>query len=194
LEQRWQGGCRNAKQLWREVRDRGYPGGYKRVHQWRQRQRLLDARTAEGHEASLEACSLSSYCKGFSSRQLVWLLVHDTERLRAEEQEVLARLCKREPLIEQLRKLAQDFHGLFKNKCPEALNAWFRNVAETALEDFKSFAMSLRREQDGLMAAISLPWSNGRLEGTVTKIKLIKRSMYGRGSFELLRRRILLAA
>lgn len=106
---------------------------------------------------------------------------------------MLARLYEREPLIGQLRKLAQGFHGLFKNKCPEALNAWFHKVAETALEDLKTFATSLRREQDGLTAAIALPWSNGRVEGTVTKIKLIKRSMYGRGSFELLRKRILLA-
>jgi transposase len=193
LEKRWREGCRNAKQLWREVRERGYPGGYKRVHQWRQRQRLLDARAAQGEPAVLAAYSVSSYRKGFSSRQLVWLLVHDTERLSAEEQEVLSRLCKQEPLIEQIRNLAQGFRALFKNKRPEALNAWFQGVAETALEDLKTFAVSLKREQDGLIAAIALPWSNGRLEGTVTKVKLIKRSMFGRGSFDLLRKRILLA-
>jgi transposase len=190
LEQRWQEGCRNAKQLWREVR---YPGGYKRVHQWRQRQRLQDARAAEGDTTPLKARSLSSYRKGFASRQLVWLLVHDAERLSTEEQEVLGRLSQQEPLIGQIRDLAQEFRNLFKNKCPEALDAWFHKVAETALEDLKTFATSLRREQDGLTAAIALPWSNGRIEGTVTKIKLIKRSMFGRGSFELLRKRILLA-
>jgi transposase len=67
--------------------------------------------------------------------------------------------------------------------------AWFQAVAETTRTFF-----SLGREQDGWMAAIVLPWSNGRLEGTVTKVKLIKRSMFGRGSFDLLRKRILLAA
>jgi transposase len=194
LEKRWREGCHNAKQLWREVCERGYPGGYKPVHQWRQRQRLLDAQVAQGDIAAVEASSSSSYRKGFSSRQLVWLLVHEAKRLSTEEQEVFAKLCKQEPLIEQIRNLAQDFRDLFKNKCPEALNAWFQAVAETTLEDLKTFATSLRREQEGLMAAIVLPWSNGRLEGTVTKVKLIKRSMFGRGSFDLLRKRILLAA
>lgn len=135
----------------------------KRVHQWRQRQRLLSARVAQGDVAAVEACSFSSYRKGFSSRQLVWLLVYEAERLSAEEQEVFARLRKQEPLIEHIRNLAQDFRDLFKNKCPEALNAWFQAVAETTLEDLKTFATSLRREQEGLIAAIVLPWSNGRL-------------------------------
>lgn len=76
---------------------------------------------------------------------------------------MFARLRKQEPLIEHIRNLAQDFRDLFKNKCPEALNAWFQAVAETTLEDLKTFATSLRREQEGLIAAIVLPWSNGRL-------------------------------
>lgn len=58
----------------------------------------------------------------------------------------------------------------------------------------RSFAVGLTRERAALLAAVTMPWSNGPTEGVVNKIKLVKRQMYGRGSFELLRRRILLAA
>ncbi len=57
----------------------------------------------------------------------------------------------------------------------------------------RSFAVGFTWEQAALLAAVTLPWSNGPTEGVVNKIKLVKRQMYGRESFELLRRRVLLA-
>jgi transposase len=58
----------------------------------------------------------------------------------------------------------------------------------------RGFAIGLRRDWAAVSAALELPWSNGQTEGQVNKLKLLKRQMYGRASFELLRRRCLLAA
>lgn len=68
---RWQDGCRNAKQLWREVCALGYPGGYKRVHQSRQRQRLIDQAQVAPNSAGLPG----RLKQGFAPQQLVWLLL-----------------------------------------------------------------------------------------------------------------------
>jgi transposase len=67
-------------------------------------------------------------------------------------------------------------------------------VAKSDFKNLQTFTWPLQRNQDALAAAIKLPWSNGATEGVVTKIKLVKRQMYGRGSFGLLRKRVLLAA
>jgi transposase len=58
----------------------------------------------------------------------------------------------------------------------------------------ETFAAGLDQDGAAVRAALTMPWSSGQAEGQITKLKLIKRQMYGRGSFELLRRRILLAA
>jgi len=190
LQRRWDEGCRNAKQLWREVCALGYPGGYKRVHQWRQRQRLMDQAQVASNSAGLPG----RLKQGFAPQQLVWLLLLEVERLSEAETYVLEELCKRESALGELRRLAQNFLCLFRKEHADGLDNWFQAVAKSDLKDLQTFAWSLQRDQDALAAAIKLPWSNGPTEGVVTKIKLVKRQMYGRGSFELLRRRVLLAA
>ncbi len=193
LNQRWDEGCRNAMQLWREVKERGYPGCYKRVHQWRQKQWLLEDTKVSKTPTTLVTLPLRQVRQSFAPRQLAWLLMHPSERLSAEEKAVLNDLINRNPAIGTARNLAQGFRQLFGDKKPEQLEAWFEAVRESGLDDLRTFALSLARERDALTAAILLPWSNGPTEGVVTKLKLIKRSMYGRGSFDLLRKRVLLA-
>ncbi|NOJ96290.1 transposase, partial [Corallococcus coralloides] len=56
------------------------------------------------------------------------------------------------------------------------------------------FAQGLEQDGDAVRAALATPWSNAQSEGQITKLKLLKRQMYGRASFDLLRRRALLAA
>jgi hypothetical protein len=168
----------------------GYPGGYKRVHQWRQRQRLMDQAQVVSNSAGLPG----RLKLGFAPQQLVWLLLLEVERLSGEEAYALDKLCKKETAIGKLRCFAQKFLRLFRQGHTNSLDDWFREVEKSPFHDLQTFAFSLRREQDALTAAISLPWSNGPTEGVVTKIKLVKRQMYGRGSFELLRKRVLLPA
>ncbi len=58
----------------------------------------------------------------------------------------------------------------------------------------ETFAAGLEQNGDAVRAALTTPWSNGQAEGQITQLKLLKRQMYGRAGFDLLRRRVLLAA
>jgi transposase len=56
-----------------------------------------------------------------------------------------------------------------------------------------SFAAGIRADRDAAAAAIVEPWSNGQTEGQITKLKLVKRMMYGRGKLDLLEARLMAA-
>ena len=74
------------------------------------------------------------------------------------------------------------------------LDTWLKAARENEFQDVRTFAVGLTRERAALLAAVTMPWSNWPTEGVVNRIELVKRQMYGRGSFEPLRKRVLLAA
>jgi transposase len=77
---------------------------------------------------------------------------------------------------------------------PEALDLWLSGCLSSGVSEFETFATGLRREFAAIHAALELPYSNGPVEGQVTRLKQIRRAMYGRGNFDLLRQRLLAAA
>ncbi|MER5373408.1 transposase [Streptomyces sp. NPDC002553] len=68
---------------------------------------------------------------------------------------------------------------------------WIRQAEHDAPKSMKGFAGFLRQDLDAVTAGLTLPWSSGAVEGNVNRVKTLKRAMYGRASFELLRTRIL---
>ncbi len=76
----------------------------------------------------------------------------------------------------------------------EALDGWLEKALTSGVKDFETFATGLKREQSGVEAALPLLYSNGQTEGQISKLELVKRQMYGRASFEMLRQRVLRAA
>jgi transposase len=75
-----------------------------------------------------------------------------------------------------------------------ALEAWLADACTSGLRAVETFAAGLEQDGAAVRAALTTPWSNGQTEGQVTRLKLLKRQMYGRAGFDLLRRRTLLAA
>jgi hypothetical protein len=73
------------------------------------------------------------------------------------------------------------------------LKDWMSAVETSDLPALHAFVRGLRKDLDAVVAGLSLPYSNGPIEGTNTKFKLLKRQMYGRAGFALLRQRILLS-
>ena len=67
-------------------------------------------------------------------------------------------------------------------------------MGSTVPRELRNFAKGVKRDAAAIIGAISLPWSNGQTEGQVNRLKTLKRQMYGRGSFDLLRLRFLTAA
>jgi transposase len=74
------------------------------------------------------------------------------------------------------------------------LNTWLAEAGASGVPVIETFAAGLRADSGAISAALTTPWSNGQTEGQVNRLKLIKRQMFGHASFELLRRRVLLAA
>lgn len=127
-----------------------------------------------------------------ASSQLAWLLRQKIENLNEAERLVLNTLLDSTPQLKTAQTLAHQFQGLFTRKKIEEVEVWLKAAIESGLTEFKTFAIFLHREVITLKAAVTLPWSNGPVEGWVNKIKVIKRQMYGRASFDLLRKRVLL--
>jgi transposase len=200
LERRWAEGCRNGMQLWREVRERGYPGSRKLVARWVQQRRPAPAPTTptkyrtrarpvpDGGDQPTAAAGRRA-----SSRRLAWLLVRDPDRLTVPERAALAQMRQACRDVDAAYPLVREFVRMIRERTPEALAPWFATVAATAVPDLRTFAAGLRRDERAVVAALTLPWSNGQTEGHVNKLKVLRRQMYGRGSLDLLRRRLLAA-
>jgi transposase len=73
-----------------------------------------------------------------------------------------------------------------------ALDDWLAAVGADDQPELHSFATGIRQDKEAVLNGLTLPYSSGRVEGTVNKIKTVKRQMYGRAGFPLLRRRILM--
>src|SRR5262245_62704143 len=80
---------------------------------------------------------------------------------------------------------------MVRKQSGQPLTGWLAKAEGSAVPELRGFAQGVRQDEAAVAAAITEPWSNGPVEGQINRLKLIKRSMYGRGSLELLRRRVL---
>ena len=212
-------GCANSLQLYREIGAQGYDGcrsvvtNY--VTQLRQ-QTGLPAQT--GKHTTCQPKPLREHIP--APGQIRWWFLLPVERLSAKQQEHLARLCQRPGagvLTDQpdrkvppqneapevppkevdfalIYQLAQAFIALLHAHTDEGLTGWLAQVQKSAIPELLSFAGGIRRDEAAVRAGLRLQWSQGPVEGAVNRVKLIKRSMYGRANFDLLRARVLCAS
>ena len=110
------------------------------------------------------------------------------------DQHFTTRLLQISSSVCAARELALWFLALVRERRAGELEAWIAAVEKSGLSDLKNFAKGLLRDQEAVVAGLSLEWSNGQTEGQVNRLKLIKRQMYGRAGFPLLRARVLAAA
>ncbi len=196
LAKRWEEGCRVAMQLWREIREQGYPGAQGRVLQWARQRRREPAPTTPGRYVSSMRKKTSKNpsrkaARPLSSRRLAWMMVGDPEELSSAEQHALERAVETCADVAAIYPLVQRFAGMVRSREAGGFGGWLEESLSCGVKGFETFAMGLHREQPAVEAALSLPYSNGQTEGQVNRLKMIKRQMYGRASFGLLRRRFL---
>jgi transposase len=122
------------------------------------------------------------------------LLVWRQEQLPDEEWAYLQRLCEYEPTIARAYALAQEFAALARERNGQAFDEWLKSVATSGISELQRFASSWVEDRAAVEAALTLPWSTGQTEGQINKLKLLKRQMYGRAKFDLLRQRLLATA
>lgn len=103
------------------------------------------------------------------------------------------RLLEAAPEVQQALTELIVFRRLLHERETAALEPWLRVAEASAVREVRAFAAGVRRDQAAVQAALEYAWSSGRVEGQVTIIKLVKRQMYGRGNFDLLKRRVMRA-
>jgi transposase len=103
-------------------------------------------------------------------------------------------VCQAGTDLHQAYELTQEFVAMIKERKGSCLQDWMRRAEHSGLPALKGFARGLRRDYAAVAAALSSPWSQGQVEGQITRLKRLKRKMYGRAKFDLLRRRVLHAA
>jgi transposase len=119
--------------------------------------------------------------------------VQRAERLDEDETAYLQQLRAKHDHIETVCRLSQDFADLLRARQGDQLDAWIERVAASEIQ-LQRFATGLLADEAAVRAGLTMVWSNGQTEGHVNRLKLIKRTMYGRANFDLLRQRVLRAA
>jgi transposase len=119
-----------------------------------------------------------------------WITFKEEQRLDWQKK-YLAQLCEADQEIRETYELTTDFTTILRERQGERLDAWLQKVEEQGPPELKNFAQGLKRDYDAVKAGLTLEWSNGQTEGQVNRLKLLKRQMYGRGRFDLLRKRVL---
>jgi transposase len=126
-----------------------------------------------------------------SKQRAAWLVVVGSEKLDVAEQRFVDALIAASPDLGRLIGLAREFRAMVRRQQADRLDGWLAAATGSALA---RFADGLARDLAAVRAALTLPWSTGPVEGQISRLKTIKRTMCGRAGFELLRHRVLEAA
>lgn len=119
-----------------------------------------------------------------------WITFKEDQRLEWQKT-YLTQLCQADAQIAQTYELIQEFTTMLRERQGEKLDEWLNRVELQSVTELQSFANGLKKDYDAVKAGLTLEWSNGQTEGQVHRLKLLKRQMYGRGSFQILRKRVL---
>ncbi|NJO81795.1 MAG: ISL3 family transposase [Blastochloris sp.] len=184
LEQRWAEGCTEAKQLWLELQAQGFQGRYKSVWQFTRYWELPETPVAPTPPPPPTAATRTP-------RQAMWLLMRPMAKLSAEEQAYREQMMTQCPEIERTDSLVKEFQRMVRERKVEQLDDWLSRAKASGVRELRRFALGLKQDDAAVRAAFEHEWSNGQVEGQVTRLKLVKRQMYGRAKFDLLRARVL---
>lgn len=122
------------------------------------------------------------------TRRIVRLLQSGADAGNGEDGAFIEGLRRQAPGLADAADLAARVATMLRGHSAEAVEEWLAAARSSPL---KRFAASLQRNARALAIAIALPWSTSPAEGQISRLKMIKRSMYGRAGFELLRQRVL---
>ena len=185
-------GCRNAMQLWRELRARGFTGGRSIV-----RDAVAQLRGAPPKGGRLDAvvAAVRKISPPSTRRACAWVLGWEKRKPADDEcsdrRRFVETLCRIEPAVAEARSLALRFMGLVRCHDLDGFDRWLPQARACAVPDMQRFAAGLEADLSAVRAAFSSPWSSGQVEGQINRLKYLKRQMYGRATLDLMRIRVL---
>lgn len=172
---RWEAGARNASALWREMRSEGFVGQRGIVSQWAQRRRLA------------EKANQSGLARTPSARVLARLMTSARDGLARSEAILVAVIEDHVPDLVAARQAISEFQSMIRSKSAARLCDWLDSARGGLVS---SFVNGVERDLAAVRNAMVSQWSNGQTEGQITRLKLIKRQMYGRAKLDLLEARL----
>jgi transposase len=180
LRQRWNEGITTATTLHAELQARGWHGSVQAVERYVRPFRAMTAAPPPGPVVP-------------KTRQITrWLLTRPAT-LTDDERAQLAAIQDACPHLDALAAHVRSFAEIMtRRRGQQELEGWLTAAEADDQPELHSFANGVRRDQHAVTAGLTLPYSSGAVEGNVTRIKMIKRQMYGRAGFNLLRKRVIL--
>jgi transposase len=194
LSERWAAGETNGQHLWQELQEQGFTGSLMSVMRWAARQQLLsppDPSSRRGRNHQVRQAQSGQAVAPLRTRRVAWWLLRRPDTLSAERQALLTRMEQANPAFGALYQLTVQFTEMLRKRQPEQLRPWLSVARASDLRELKSLAEGIERDYAAVEAALRLPYSTGPVEGNINRLKLIKRSGYGRARFDLLRLRVL---
>ena len=181
LLRRWNEGIQNIVQLQREIREQGFSGSYATLWNYLQPwKRSLPPKRAVKHPDPAP-----------SPRQAAWtLLTHPDQRTELQKHQV-ALWCEACAELSMTHELAQTFGTMVRARQADHLDKWINTAVTSGIPIWSRFAAGLQSDDQAVSNALKLPWSNGLVEGSIQRLKLIKRQAYGRAKLDLLKARVM---
>ena len=176
LDAQWAGGCRNGAKLWRRLKLDGFRGSLRVVSEWATRRR----RSEKASDQQLQ--------KVPSARTIARLMTSARDHMSKADTVTIAAIEAGVPTLVAARTLTDRFHTMIRNRKEADLFPWIAAASDSLIG---SFASGVTKDIAAVHAALVQPWSNGQTEGQITKLKLVKRQMYGRAKIDLLQARLI---
>lgn len=176
---RWDEGCHDAAVLLDELRQRGYTSGHSilcaYVAPWRRT--LPRVATACVPATRVRAVARPTW----SPRQLVALFLRRPDDLTTKQQHALATIRAASAMLDSVYIAVQAFAVMVRERRVEGLTGWVEAMRHSEQRELRGFAEGLLEDYAAVRAGLTVPESNGPTEGQINRLKLVKRSMYGRG-------------
>lgn len=176
LDAQWTQGCTNGAELWRRLRRQGFQGSLRVVAEWATRRRRA------------EATELRQIQRAPSAKTIAKAMTIERDRLTTGDAILVASIEAAAPELAQARILLDRFHAMVRRDADQELDPWIADALPSLLAPF---TRGIVRDRAAVRAALVEPWSNGQTEGQITRLKLIKRQMYGRAKLDLLEARLI---
>ena len=198
LRRRWNAGCRNAQQLWRELAAQGHRPSRMTVERdvgqlrretgtrFKFRQVAPAPLYAENHDESGPS--------PLTALRAARLFLAKAADQRSTDQVQVTRLLGLDPVMPLTYRQVQAFCRMIRERRGEEFDAWVAAVQQTGVKELRGFVKGLLKDAAAVRAGLSLIWSNGPTEGFIHRLKLLKRQAYGRASVDFLRHRMLAPA
>jgi transposase len=193
LSQRWEEGCHNAAQLWREIQERGFTGCQSAVRPYLASWRAQPPARLGRHRRRIANARQPQTVP--SPRSTAWLLLgyattHDAAK-QAFRSAFVEELCAACEDVKTGQMLILEFFRIVRKRLDADLDGWLLAVCESKVPELMGFASGIAQDKAAVMAALTVAWNNGQAEGQVNRLKFLKRRGYGRANFDLLRQRVL---